>query len=46
MKTIKPQKLSVTPRVVETEGRADLCVTVMIASPFVSSHSKRIAYCG
>jgi uncharacterized protein YjbI with pentapeptide repeats len=34
MKTIKPQKLSVTPRVVETEGRADLCVTVTIASPF------------
>jgi uncharacterized protein YjbI with pentapeptide repeats len=34
MKTIKPQKLSVMPRVVETEGRADLCVTVTIASPF------------
>ncbi len=34
MKTIKPQKLSVVPRVVEREGRADLCVTVMMASPF------------
>ncbi|MFT3772229.1 MAG: DUF2169 domain-containing protein [Minicystis sp.] len=34
MKTIKPQKLGVAHRAFETAGRVDLCVTVMVASPF------------
>ncbi|MFS8070481.1 MAG: DUF2169 domain-containing protein, partial [Byssovorax sp.] len=39
MKIIKPQKLSLLHRVVEAAGRLDLCVTVMIASPFDAPES-------
>ena len=39
MKIIKPQKLSILHRVVEAAGRLDLCVTVMIASPFDAPES-------
>ena len=39
MKIIKPQKLSLLYRVVEAAGRLDLCVTVMIASPFDAPES-------
>jgi hypothetical protein len=39
MKTIKPQKLSILCRTFEAAGSLDLCVTVMLASPFDAPES-------
>lgn len=39
MKTIKPQKLSVFHRTFEAAGRANLCVSVLLAAPFEAPES-------
>ena len=39
MKTIKPQKLSVLHRTFEAAGRVELCVSVLLASPFDAPES-------